>query len=681
MAVPAENQSATLLIVDDDPGARERLRGIFENAGYRVVTATEASSALRVLKSVRCDLVALDLEMPGVDGLALCKLLRSQPLTGKLPIIALSESDDETRKVQAFTAGADDYITKPSTPGELLSRVSLHVRTSQREWALIGSNRELRFLSDIGRGLLRALEPEQLVRRVAGATYDATDASLCAAFVTVGRDKHAVCVFDREGSADDPSLLDKTALHDWLRSSSSASSLMATERTSFLLRDDIHTTEYVAPLRFAGRAKGALIVGFDRREDCSDTERRLIDAAAQQTALAAHICSLYQAARDTSFSLAKEVERRTAETESQRRFIEAIIDSLPLSLYAVDRHYRVVAWNRNRELGELGIPRGSALGKNVFKVLTRQPRNVLEQEFSRVFASGEIERIEQETTTNRGEVRHWLISKIPMWADPSGEVSHVITVGEEVTDRVEAQRAVARAEKLAAVGRLAAGVVHEINNPLATISACAESLESRLNEGAFDASPMVEDLREYLGLIRSEAFRCKSITNGLLDFSRTRASDHVTINLGDVIHSAVRLLSHQKRRSAVEFRLDLADDLSPVSGDPGQLQQAVIALATNALDAMVISGMLTIAAKNQDDKVVVDVIDNGVGIPQENLPKIFEPFFTTKEIGKGTGLGLAVCYGILTEHGGALDVQSTVGVGTTFTITLPAVNLNEEYKA
>ncbi|HEY5401837.1 MAG TPA: response regulator [Pyrinomonadaceae bacterium] len=681
MAVPAENQSATLLIVDDDPGARERLRGIFENAGYRVVTATEASSALRVLKSVRCDLVALDLEMPGVDGLALCKLLRSQPLTGKLPIIALSESDDETRKVQAFTAGADDYITKPSTPGELLSRVSLHVRTSQREWALIGSNRELRFLSDIGRGLLRALEPEQLVRRVAGATYDATDASLCAAFVTVGRDKHAVCVFDREGSADDPSLLDKTALHDWLRSSSSASSLMATERTSFLLRDDIHTTEYVAPLRFAGRAKGALIVGFDRREDCSDTERRLIDAAAQQTALAAHICSLYQAARDTSFSLAKEVERRTAETESQRRFIEAIIDSLPLSLYAVDRHYRVVAWNRNRELGELGIPRGSALGKNVFKVLTRQPRNVLEEEFSRVFASGEIERIEQETTTNRGEVRHWLISKIPMWADPSGEVSHVITVGEEVTDRVEAQRAVARAEKLAAVGRLAAGVVHEINNPLATISACAESLESRLNEGAFDASPMVEDLREYLGLIRSEAFRCKSITNGLLDFSRTRASDHVTINLGDVIHSAVRLLSHQKRRSAVEFRLDLADDLSPVSGDPGQLQQAVIALATNALDAMVISGMLTIAAKNQDDKVVVDVIDNGVGIPQENLPKIFEPFFTTKEIGKGTGLGLAVCYGILTEHGGALDVQSTVGVGTTFTITLPAVNLNEEHEA
>jgi two-component system NtrC family sensor kinase len=271
-----------------------------------------------------------------------------------------------------------------------------------------------------------------------------------------------------------------------------------------------------------------------------------------------------------------------------------------------------------------------------------------------------------------------VISKIPMWADMTGEVSHVITVGEDVTDRVEANRAVARAEKLSAVGRLAAGVVHEINNPLATISACAESLEARLNDGDFDGSPSKEDLREYLGLIRSEAFRCKSITMGLLDFSRTRTSQHVMIDLADVIRSAARLLSHQKRSPEVEFRLDVATDLSPVSGDPGQLQQAVIALATNAFDAMGDSGSLSILARNDGVKVVVEVTDTGVGIPAENLPKIFEPFYTTKEVGRGTGLGLAVCYGILTEHGGTLDVQSTVGTGTTFTITLPAIKQNED---
>jgi two-component system NtrC family sensor kinase len=678
MAVPAEKQTATLLIVDDDSATRERLREIFETADYRVVTASEAASALRVLKGVRCDLIALDLEMPGVDGLALCKLLRAQPSTSKLPIIVLSESDNETHKVRAFASGADDYITKPSSPGELVSRVSLHMRTSQREWALIDSNRELRFLSDIGRGLLRALEPDQLVKRVAGATYDATDASICGAYVTVGRDQNVVCVFDREGSADDPSLLDLDALLEWLRSVDSATPTFLTDPASFLIRDNAHEMEYVAPFRFAGRAKGALVVAFDRREDCSETERRLIDAAAQQTSLAAHICSLYQAARDTSFSLAKEVEKRTAESEAQKRFIEAIIDSLPLSLYAVDDKYRIVAWNRNRELGELGMPRGSVLGKNIFNVLTRQPRDLLQQEFSRVFETGEIERIEQETSTGKGGTRHWLISKIPMWADNSGKVTHVITVGEEISDRVEANRAVARAEKLAAVGRLAAGVVHEINNPLATISACAEALENRLHEGEFEKSSALEDFREYLGLIRSEAFRCKTITNGLLDFSRTRASEHSTLNLGDVISSAARLLSHQKRNTGVEFHIEVPAGLSPVSGDAGQLQQAIIALATNSLDAMPERGLLTIAACNRDGSVVVDVTDTGIGIPPENLPKIFEPFFTTKEVGEGTGLGLAVCYGILTEHGGTLDVLSTVGLGTTFTITLPAANLNGE---
>jgi two-component system NtrC family sensor kinase len=138
------------------------------------------------------------------------------------------------------------------------------------------------------------------------------------------------------------------------------------------------------------------------------------------------------------------------------------------------------------------------------------------------------------------------------------------------------------------------------------------------------------------------------------------------------------LLSHQKRRTGVEFHIEVPVDLFPVSGDAGQLQQAIIALATNSLDAMPERGLLTIAAHNHEGSVVVAVTDTGIGIPTENLPKIFEPFFTTKEVGEGTGLGLAVCYGILTEHGGTLDVQSTVGLGTTFTITLPAANQNGE---
>ncbi|MCA1633564.1 MAG: response regulator [Acidobacteria bacterium] len=681
----------TLLIVDDDERARAFLQGVFESAHHQVKAAADAPTALRMLHREPCDLILLDIELPGVDGLALCRLLRAQEATRRLPIIIISAHDDEEQKVDAFAAGADDFIVKPATRRELLSRVSTQIEAAQRERALVGSNRELGFLADLGRGLLVALEPLQVVRRVAGATYEATNAVLCAAMLETGKvndeeradERDAAvatqlsadavgCVFDREGSAEGAALIDAVKMKRWL-ASAPATSVRLEDSEEFFLRDEAHCIEYVAPLRFEGRALGALIAAFDRAQDCGETESRLIDAAAQQGALAAHISSLYEATRASSASLAKEVERHTAEAEAQRRFTEAIIDTLPVSLYAVDRSYRIVAWNRNRELGGQGIPRGHALGRNVFDVLTRQPRETLEREFSRAFKTGQIERLEQESVAADGTSKHWLVSKVPMRVEGDA-VSHVITVGEDITTRVEANRAVARTEKLAAVGRLAAGVVHEINNPLATIAACAEALETRVAEGAFGQSTEVDDLRQYLSLIHSEAFRCKTITNGLLDFSRNRAGQHTPVELSEVVKAAAHLLRHQKRSRNVEITVHASPDVAPVSGDAGQLQQAVIILAENAIDAMPQGGTLLLRVQNEGASVRVEVCDTGVGIPQENLARIFDPFFTTKEVGQGTGLGLAVCYGIVTEHGGRVAVDSVVGRGTIFVLTLPSMS-------
>ncbi len=677
---------ATLLVVDGDERARAALGRVLEQGPYRVHTAADAPTALRLLHEAHCDLILLASEMPGVDGLALCRLLRAQETTKRLPIIMLADHAEEELQVGAFAAGADDFVVKPAARRELLSRVSAHLEAARRERTLAGSNRELAFLADLGRGLLVALEPLQVIRRVAGATYDAANAALCAAIVgtnthNIHNDEAAVaplaaefvaCVFDREGSAEGPALVDTEKLQRWLATKPSAS-VMFERRADFFLHDEAHHVEYVAPLRFAGQALGALVVAFDNGADCGETEARLIDAAAQQAALATHISSLYAAARASSVSLAREVERRTAEAEAQRRFTEAIIDNLPVSLYAVDREYRIVAWNRNRELGGQGIARQAALGRNIFDVLTRQPRATLEREFARAFETGHIERIEQESADAEGRTRHWLVSKIPMRAD-GADVSHVITVGEEITARVEANRAVARAEKLAAVGRLAAGVVHEINNPLATIAACSEALEMRVGEGAYGASRDVDDLREYLALIRSEAFRCKQITNGLLDFSRTRAGEPAPVSVTEVVKAAARLLRHQRRAKSIEFQVEVADDVAVIAGDAGQLQQVVIILAENAIDAMAQGGTLTLRTYNESAGVRLQVRDTGVGIAQEHVAKIFDPFYTTKEIGRGTGLGLAVCYGIVTEHGGHITVDSTVGRGTTFTVSLPAAS-------
>jgi two-component system, NtrC family, sensor kinase len=348
-----------------------------------------------------------------------------------------------------------------------------------------------------------------------------------------------------------------------------------------------------------------------------------------------------------------------------------------VSLYVVDRDYRIVTWNRHREIGTQGIPRDAALGRNVFDVLARYPEGRVREEFERAFRTGRIERIEQQTAGEDGATKHWMVSKIPMRDAETGEVSHVITVGEDITVRVEAIHAVARADKLAAVGRLAAGVVHEINNPLATISACAEALEGRVEEGAFDGSDVVDDLNEYLGLIKSEAFRCKSITTGLLDFSRLRTGDRHPLDIAEIIRSSANLVSHQKRGNEIKIEFDIKDDLPLINADGGQLQQAVIALATNAIDAMADGGTLTFRVFAEPRRVAIEVEDTGVGIPTEDLSKVFEPFFTTKEVGKGTGLGLAVCYGIITDHGGRLSARSSVGKGTTFTIYLPITERSE----
>jgi two-component system NtrC family sensor kinase len=674
VSLSQQTTGATLLIIDDDASAREGLRSVFENAGHRTIAVSDAPSALRLLRKQPFDLVMLDVELPEIDGLAFCRLLRAQPAMQKLPVVVFSGNDSEDRKVEAFNAGVDDYIVKPSTPGELLSRVTSHLNIAQRESELLGSNRELRFLADLGRGLLRTLYPEQVARRVAGSIFEGTNAALSACAVKNNGHGLAVCVFDREGSAENAGLINLKKLEKWLASSGSAKATNLTNQRDFLLRDEQHEAEYLAPIRFGGKVFGALVVAFSAAKDFTPDECRLIDAAAQQAALAAHISSLYLGARESAATLAEEVDRRTAESEMHQRFTEAIIDTLPLSLYAIDRDYQIVAWNRNRELGELGLPRGEVLGRNIFEVLTKQSRELLEREFGRVFSTGEIHRVEQETMTQSGETNHWLISKIPMRADEGNEVTHVITVGENITARVKASRAVGRAEKLAAVGRLAAGVVHEINNPLATIAACAESLEKRIEEGAFTNSPEEADLREYLGLIRDEAFRCKNITNGLLDFSRLRAGQRVPVDVAEIIKAAARLVTHQQRGDNIQIDVEAAADLPNVSGDVSQLQQAVVALATNAIDAMPEGGTLTLRASRSGPRVLVQVIDTGIGIPPENMTRIFDPFFTTKDVGRGTGLGLAVCYGILSDHGGRLDVRSSLGTGTTFTITLPVAD-------
>ena len=376
------------------------------------------------------------------------------------------------------------------------------------------------------------------------------------------------------------------------------------------------------------------------------------------------------AATELSQDLASEVALRTRELEAQRNFAARIIDSLPVGLYVIDRGYRIRAWNRKREAGTQGVSREDALGREVFEVLDRQPRELLKLEFDRVFGTGEIQTVDMDSQAT-GEARHYRITKIPMRMDDE-DISHVITIGEDVTAWRQAQQRLAQSEKLAAVGQLAAGVMHEINNPLATILACSEALSLRTPElpeqerGAQD---------EYLRIIDTEVQRCRRIVEGLLDFSRPKQSGHKTASdINAIIEQTLFLLKHHERFKWLTIERQLETDLPQFPADAERLVQCFMALMLNAMDAMNSRGVLTVRTRrnpHRADEILAEFIDTGTGIKQEDLPKIFEPFFTTKPQGRGTGLGLSVAYGIVEEHRGRIEVESQMGVGTNFKVFLP----------
>jgi len=526
---------------------------------------------------------------------------------------------------------------------------------------------ELRFISELSRSLVDTVHPKKTALKVVDALLKQTQALACALIVELDNFGLISCAIDQCGSELED-LLRRERFRQWIKPLPPQVSYWTDEKEDFLLNIDDSKREYISPLHIANEVKGALIVAFRAQDDLTELDCSLIDAVTQVAAVSLNLSAHYINAIDASVTQTK---------EENQRFIESILDALPVSLYVVDREYKIVAWNKNREIGLQGVPKDEVIGRKIFEVLSRYPEKELWLELERVFRTGKIQRQEQKTVDQDGNTKHWLISKVPMRDPKTGEVTHVIAIGEDITARVEAIHAIARAEKLAAVGRLAAGVVHEINNPLATIAACAESLENRVKEGAFQNLPEIEDFCEYLSLIRSEAFRCKTITNNLLDFSRSRPVNRMPIDVNFVIKSSAKLIEHQKRSERISIHLDLQENLPLINADEGQIQQAVIALATNAIDAMPSGGRLTFRTFSQSNRVVIEVQDTGCGIPPEDLPKIFEPFFTTKGLGKGTGLGLAVCYGIVTEHKGRLTVRSKVGEGSTFTMSFPAYQQKE----
>jgi len=245
-------------------------------------------------------------------------------------------------------------------------------------------------------------------------------------------------------------------------------------------------------------------------------------------------------------------------------------------------------------------------------------------------------------------------------------------VEEKTSELKRAHDHVLQVEKMASVGKMAAVVAHEINNPLAGILTYAKLLRKWIDRGEMKGDKLKE-AAECLDLIGGESRRCGDIVRNLLTFSRTAPMNLETTDINVVVDRAVRLVQHQMEMAGVELQLYLDDDLPKMHCDPAQIEQVLLALIMNAIDAMPHGGNLWLRTRmnRAQDAVEIEVRDDGTGISPEVLPHLFEPFQTTKERGRGVGLGLAVSRSIIDRHYGRIDVQSELGKGTTFTVTLP----------
>jgi PAS domain S-box-containing protein len=346
-----------------------------------------------------------------------------------------------------------------------------------------------------------------------------------------------------------------------------------------------------------------------------------------------------------------------------KEFSENIIESVNVGILAVDFDGRVTTWNSALE-ETTGIARERAVHRYIADVLDRDLIETIQNAAGDAgWTIRETRHIyKYNTTTEDGRPLTLNISIAPFEA-AHGVVTGALIVLENVTERAQLEEQLMQREKLSSIGLLAAGVAHEVNTPLAGISSYTQMLLQQITE----ADPK----RKLLEKIHTQTVRATGIVNNLLNFSRTGDTQFREVEINRVLDDTLQLLEPQLRNVRLEIVRHYGEELPAAYGNASKLQQVFMNLALNARDAMPAGGRLTISTRLVDTSLVVDFRDTGIGIAPEHVARIYDPFFTTKEVGQGTGLGLALSYGIIQEHGGRIFVESRPNEGAHFTIKLP----------
>jgi PAS domain S-box-containing protein len=394
----------------------------------------------------------------------------------------------------------------------------------------------------------------------------------------------------------------------------------------------------------------------DSAEPLNSEDMALLAAVAGQVATALENGRLY-----------RQLQTKASELDRLREFNENILESLDAGLVVLDLGDRVVRWNRALEQ-LYGVPRALATGRPFAEVF--EPRFVEAVTAARrdTPEGASLYRVPLASRASGDQALLVNVTIVPLVRHTGSEVATAgtIIIVEDISARVQLEEQLQISEKMASIGLLAAGVAHEVNTPLTGIS----SFTQMLLEGADPDDPRTRLLEK----IERQTFRAAKIVNGLLNLSRQSTpagGDRVPVDVNAVVNDVLTLLEHQLEVGRIKVRRELVSPPPIVLGTEHKLQQVFLNLFLNARDAMPRGGWLTVQSRLDGDRVIVEVADTGSGIPSEQLSRIYDPFFTTKAIGQGTGLGLSITYGIVREHEGTITVESAVGQGTRFTLSLP----------
>ena len=419
-----------------------------------------------------------------------------------------------------------------------------------------------------------------------------------------------------------------------------------------IVRQELH---YYVPCVVRGRM--VAVIGLGRASDgslLSSEDLDILQTVSGYVAVAIENSLLYQ-----------EQEERAHELALLKEFNESIVESVNVGLLAVNEFGEITRCNSTFE-EMLGLSREETIGRQV------------EDIFDRSFALN-LDNILGKSRWQLTEIRHAyklhttaadgksLILNVAV--APLRSVSHsqtgAIIVLENVTSRVKLEETLQQSEKLSSIGLLAAGVAHEVNTPLTGVSSYTQMLLGMI--------PETDPKHALLLKVQKQTERASNIAGNLLNFSRGgNSTDFTEININKLLDDTLQLLEPQMRKSQVEIIKNYSAEKPKVLGNAGKLQQVFTNLILNARDAMLGGGTITlVTGLNDTGEIAIEVSDTGEGISPENLSKIYDPFFTTKGVGSGTGLGLAVSYGIVQEHAGSIDVTSKIGEGTTFHLVFP----------